>query len=490
VSETARPVDVEESTDAARHAYQDTRRSFWDRIWSQPGKSFASRYYHQRLIRIYRFLVPAGSRVLELGCGQGDLLAELRPRLGVGVDFSSRALETARARHPGLRFIEGDVHEITTDETFDVLIASDLINDVWDVQQVLESAAGVCRPETRLILNFYNRAWHLPIAVARRLGLALPTLKQNWLSVSDVANLLDLAGFEVISTSGEVLWPVRTPVVDVFFNRFLVKLWPFHHLGLTHFVVARPSPAPIPAVDGIEPSVSVVVPARNESGHIREIIERLPKMGSRTELIFVEGNSTDDTFQVIESEVARIGDPDIRYYRQPGVGKGDAVRHGYAHATGDVLMILDADMTVAPEDLPRFYRAITDGTGEFVNGVRLVYPMEEEAMQFLNYLGNTLFGVAFTWLLRQPVKDTLCGTKVLTRQSYEVIAANRSYFGDFDPFGDFDLLFGAAKSNLKIVDLPIRYRQRRYGETNIDRWRHGALLLRMTAFAARKLKFF
>jgi glycosyltransferase involved in cell wall biosynthesis len=211
-------------------------------------------------------------------------------------------------------------------------------------------------------------------------------------------------------------------------------------------------------------------------------------MGERTELIFVEGNSTDDTYQVIERAVTERADPDIRLYRQPGKGKGDAVRFGYQQATGEVLMILDADMTVAPEDLPRFYQAIHERKGEFINGVRLVYPMEDEAMQFLNYLGNKFFGMVFSWLLRQPVKDTLCGTKVLTRSSYDVIAANRSYFGDFDPFGDFDLLFGAAKSNLKILDLPIRYREREYGSTNIDRWRHGMVLLRMAAFAIRRLK--
>lgn len=211
-------------------------------------------------------------------------------------------------------------------------------------------------------------------------------------------------------------------------------------------------------------------------------------MGSRTEIIFVEGNSSDDTYEVIERVVTERDDQDIRFYRQPGTGKGDAVRFGYQQATGEILMILDADMTVAPEDLPRFYRAIAEGKGELINGVRLVYPMEEEAMQFLNYLGNKFFGVVFTWLLRQPVKDTLCGTKVLTRASYDEIAANRSYFGEFDPFGDFDLLFGAAKNNLKILDLPIRYRQREYGTTNIDRWRHGMVLLRMAVFAARRLK--
>jgi hypothetical protein len=152
-------------------------------------------------------------------------------------------------------------------------------------------------------------------------------------------------------------------------------------------------------------------------------------------------------------------------------------------------MILDADLTVAPEDLPKFYNALVENHGEFVNGSRLVYPMEKQAMRFLNLLGNKFFSMMFTYLLDQKFKDTLCGTKVLYRSDYEKLAANRAYFGEFDPFGDFDLIFGAAKQNLKIVEMPIRYAERTYGDTNIHRWRHGLLLLKMVGVAARRLKF-
>jgi glycosyltransferase involved in cell wall biosynthesis len=269
-------------------------------------------------------------------------------------------------------------------------------------------------------------------------------------------------------------------------NRVLVRVWPFRHLGLTNFVVARP----VGCLSGGEarPSVSVVVPARNEAGNIAEIFCRLPRMGAETDLIFVEGHSKDDTLEAIQREIAAQPEQASVLLRQSGTGKGDAVRVGFAHASGDVLMILDADLTVPPETLPRFYEALVSGHGEFINGVRLVYPMERQAMRILNLVGNKLFSWAFSWLLGQPIKDTLCGTKVLWKADYERIAANRGYFGDFDPFGDFDLLFGAAKQNLKIVDLPVRYRERRYGTTNIQRWKHGWLLLKMTLFALWRLK--
>jgi glycosyltransferase involved in cell wall biosynthesis len=207
------------------------------------------------------------------------------------------------------------------------------------------------------------------------------------------------------------------------------------------------------------------------------------------EIIFVEGHSTDNTYEAIEQVIREFPDRAMRLFRQPGNGKGDAVRLGFAEARGEVLMILDADMTVAPEDLPRFYDALVSGEGDFINGVRLVYPMAQHAMRFLNLVGNKFFSLSFSWVLGQNIKDTLCGTKVLRKSGYERIAANRAYFGDFDPFGDFDLIFGAAKLNMKIVDMPVRYYERTYGETNIQRWRHGWMLLRMLAFAARRLKF-
>jgi glycosyltransferase involved in cell wall biosynthesis len=237
------------------------------------------------------------------------------------------------------------------------------------------------------------------------------------------------------------------------------------------------------------PSVSVIVPARNEAGNIEDILTRVPELGSQTELIFVEGQSNDSTYDTIKQLIAKFDDKKCKLFQQTGTGKGDAVRMGFDRAQGDILMILDADMTVPPEDLSRFYDAIVGGRGEFINGVRLVYPLEDQAMRFFNILGNKFFSLAFSWLLGQPIKDSLCGTKVLWKSDYEMIAKNRDYFDNFDPFGDFDLLFGAAKLNHKIVEMPIRYRSRTYGDTNIDRWRHGWLLLKMVVFAARRIKF-
>jgi ubiquinone/menaquinone biosynthesis C-methylase UbiE len=470
--------------DPAEEEHREARRSHWDAIARKRDSSRGmGLWYHRRIQEIYRFLISPGQRVLEIGSCTGDLLAAVQPGMGVGIDFSMEQIRRARERYPQINFIHADAHDLSPVKSkFDVIILSDLINELWDVQQVLEQLRALCNPHTRIIINFYSRLWEIPLHFTQLLNLATPTLAQNWLTRQDVTNMLNLAGFETVRSWQEMLWPLP---LGRFFNNFLVRFWPFHEFALVNFLIARPQPV----LAKTKPTVSVIVPARNEAGNIKAIFERVPKMGRATELVFVEGHSRDDTYAVIEKEIAAHPSTPSLLLHQSGTGKADAVRLGFEHASGEILMILDADLTVPPEDLPRFYEALVSGKGEFINGVRLVYPMEDQAMRSLNLLGNKFFSVAFSWLLGQPIKDTLCGTKVLWKKDYEVIVANRSYFGDFDPFGDFDLIFGAAKQNLKIVDLPIRYRERTYGSTNISRWKHGLLLMRMVAFAARRIKF-
>ena len=468
--------------------YQKTRIAHWDKVAKKADKwEGCGGYYHKRLQDILQFIIPPGQRVIEIGCGQGDLLASLKPSYGVGVDFSSEMIHRATNRYPDLHFIVTDAHELDLETKFDFVILSDLVNDLWDVQSVFQNIMSLTTQRSRIIITSYSRLWELPFRIIRKLGLAKPALSQNWLTVEDISGLLSLADFEVIRNWEEIVWPLRTPFIDSFLNRFCAKIWPFRWFDLTHVIIAKPCSnlSALPA----KPKVSVIVPARNEAGNIAQIFSRVPEMGGSTELIFVEGDSTDNTYQMIEKAIADNPQRKSMLLSQSGKGKGDAVRLGFEHAHGDILMILDADLTVPPEDLPRFYDVLSSGKAEFVNGVRLVYPMEKEAMRFFNLLGNKFFSLAFSWLLGQPIKDTLCGTKVLWKKDYERIASNRSYFGDFDPFGDFDLLFGAAKLNLKIKEVPIRYRERTYGTTNISRWKHGWLLLKMVCFAALKIKF-
>ncbi len=445
-------------------------------------------YYWRELNKFVGFYMSPDSSVLEVGCATGEALAMLPGRRKVGIDFCESLVEQGRKIYGDqIEFHVMDAQSISLDEKFDVIFLSNLVTYLPDVETVLNQLRPLCHPQTRLIVTNFNKLWEPAITLAELVGIKRRCPQQNWLSVEDMKGLLYLAGFETYRINSSMLMPLNIPIFSYLLNRFVAHMPLMGSLSLNHFLFARPRPSD---EDGWQRrySVTVVVPARNESGNIHDAIERIPDMGSHTEIIFVEGNSTDDTWDVIQRE-AKASSRDIKYMQQDGRGKGDAVRKGYAAASGDILMILDADLTVPPEDLPKFYKAIATGKGEFINGVRLVYPMEKGSMRFLNTIGNHFFSRLFSWILETPVKDTLCGTKVMFREDYLRLAAGRAFFGEFDPFGDFDLLFGAHKLNLKITDLPIRYRERTYGDTNISRFRHGFLLLQMSAFAALKIRF-
>ncbi|MFM7347152.1 MAG: glycosyltransferase [Tagaea sp.] len=445
-------------------------------------------FYHAEDARALKFVIPPGASVLAVGCGDGVTLASLAPARGLGLDPSAPAIEAARAAHPNLEFrvadFERDDALAGIGETFDFILLPDTIGWIDDIEIVLGRLHALCHPDTRIVISYHSPLWEPILRLAQKSGLKAPMPPTNWLGMRDLAALLDLAGFEVIRREWRTLLPFRLLGLGALVNRVLAPFPGIRGLCLRHYLVARSRQVARPAPR----SASVVIPARNEKGNIEDAVRRLPQFCERVEIVFVEGHSKDGTLEEIRRVQAAYPDKDIKVLVQDGKGKGDAVRKGFAAATGDVLMILDADLTVPPEQMPKFFRQIADGRGEFVNGTRLVYPMEDQAMRALNWIANHGFSIVFSWLLNQRFTDTLCGTKVLRKTHYDKLAANRLYFGDFDPFGDYDLIFGAVKMNLKVVEIPVRYAARRYGTTNISRFRHGWLLLRMVVFAWRKLK--
>jgi SAM-dependent methyltransferase len=465
------------------------RRHLASTAWRSRPTRALHRFYYEDLYGFIRDQIPAGSRVLDLGCGDGSLLASLRPSSGVGIDVSMQALQKAKQQYPHLHFIRADVEELPLDGPFDYIVVSNVVGYLFDVWAFFRSLSRVADPRTRVIMAYYNFLWEPLLKVAERLSLKSREPMQNWLSRQDLVNLLELSDFEPIATGYRTPLPLGPPSVVRPLNRILAIVPLLRRLGITSYVNARRRRRnSTPRID--DPSCSVVIPTRNEEGNVRAAVDRLPQLGSHTEIIFVDGNSTDGTVAAIEKVMADRPELDIKLiHQQGGTGKGDAVRKGFDAAIGDVLMILDADLTVPPEDLPKFWAAIVEEKGEFINGSRLVYPMERDAMRVANIAGNKVFSMIFSWILDQRITDTLCGTKVLWAEDYRRIAANRHLFGKLDPFGDFDLLFGAANLGLKIREIPVRYRERVFGSTNIQRWRHGLLLLRMSVVGARRLRF-
>ena len=449
--------------------------------WREKGA-----YYHKQLEKYLRYLIPSNSSVIEIGCGTGDLLAALNPKRGLGIDISPKMIEVARKKFPHLEFETGDFEDLQIEEKFDYVVSVETIGHVDDIQLAFKELHKVCKPETRVIIIYYNYLWEPVLKFAEAVGLRMKQPLQHWLPLEDISSLLFLNDFEVIKKGYRFLLPVYIPFVSTFLNRFLSNMPFFWKLSLNEILIARPMNVRKTPKDV---TCSVIIPCRNEKGNIEQAVLRTPDMGKSTEIIFVEGHSQDRTLEECERIKDKYSQKDITVLVQDGKGKYNAVRKGFSHAKNDVWMILDADLTVPPEDLPKFFDAIASGKGEFINGTRLVYQMEGQAMRFLNLLGNKFFSRAFTYILEQRIRDTLCGTKVLWAEDYSKIAAGREYFGDFDPFGDFDLLFGASKLNLKIVEIPIKYRERTYGSTQISRFRHGLLLFKMTFFALGKIKF-
>jgi SAM-dependent methyltransferase len=442
-------------------------------------------FLHRDITEAVSQSIHRDATVLEAGVGSGKLLASLPNAVRWGIDILPEAVEQAAGLDPSMHLATADASSCRLGRQFDAIICDRLCHSVSDVQRLLQNLAAHLTPNGRLFLTAFNFLWSLPIRAGEMLGFKEPTPPQNWLSASDLENLFALTGLEAIHFDDRLLLPARVPLASRLLNRYAARLPPTRYFSLYRLYTLRRREAQRPAS-----KVSVVVPARNEAGNIQAAIQRTPVMGKGTELIFVEGGSSDGTRERILDLLSSYDGPlELKFFPQTGKGKGDAVRTGFAHATGELLMILDADLTVVPEDLPKFYEAMVSGLTDYVHGTRLVYPMEDDAMRFLNKLGNTFFARAFTFLLDQPIRDTLCGTKVLWAKDYLRIVKNRAYFGDFDPFGDFDLIFGARKLSLKIMEIPVRYRSRAYGETNISRFRHGILLFQMCAFASRKIKF-
>ena len=462
-------------------------KSYFDGIaHERDAWKLKNEYYHDDVKSFMRYHVRPGTSVLDIGCGPGDLLDSLHPSEGVGIDISPKMVEIALKKYPKNLYLVGNAEDLPVRRTFDYVLISDSIGFFPDVQQAFEQLKRVTTEDSRVLITYSNDLLEPVLKFAEKVGLKMPVPEQNWLPLEHIQNLLFLAGFEVIKKGYRFLFPWRIPFLSEFLNRFVAKLPLIRNLCYYEWIIAKPIAK---LKDPQTVTCSVIVPCRNEKGNIENAIKNIPAMGKETEIIFVDGHSTDGTIEAIQGVQKEYSDRKILLAHQKGKGKYDAVKQGFEQAKGDILMILDADLTVPPEDLSKFFNAMVEGKGEFINGTRLVYPMEKQAMRLLNLFANKAFGRAFSYLLEQSFSDTLCGTKVINRANYEKLKAGRVYFGDFDPFGDFDLIFGASKLNLKIIELPIRYRDRVYGTTKIRRFYHGLILLKMCFVAMRKLKF-
>jgi SAM-dependent methyltransferase len=425
----------------------------------------SNRYFYDRLKRLLRFIVEPGKRVLDVRCETGHLLAAVMPSYGVGVEISEAMVSCARQQHPHLNFVQADAEDFELSEKFDYVLFNHIF-DTIDILRAFERIRQHCTAETRLVVINYNQLWQPILEVGSKIGLRSVFVEPNWVTEHDVDGFLKLAGFRPVRMHRLMLFPKWIPLLSSLLNDLFARLPGLRRLCLMQIIVARPLPLPVSERDV---SISVVVPCRNEVGNIQIAAERIPCMGKNTEILFCDDKSTDGTADEIRRMQELYPDKSIRLIEGPGICKAENVWTGFRAAAGDVLMILDADMSVMPEELPMFLRALVSGEGEFINGSRLVYPPQRYAMKFTNMIGNKLFGLAFSFLLDQRIKDTLCGTKVLWRQGWVRIEQNLGDWGMKDLWGDYELLFGATKQHLEIVELPVHYQERIYGVTKMSK---------------------
>lgn len=471
-----------------RQAETQSQRDIIERGASARERSLARHdFYYENLRERLRAIVEPGKRVLCLRSDTGQYLEWVEASHGVGIEIAPKLTEIARERHPQYEFhTVSSMEELAVEGPFDYILILDSINEFFDVQTALEMLAPLCTEKTRLVIMFYNFMWQPLARLAQAAGMKREQPMQSWLSLPNLSHLLNLGGFEVVRRYRSLLWPFRVPLLSSLLNNHLAKLPWIEKLCLVHTVIARPQREnPTPR----EATVSVIIPCRNEAGNIEPAVLRTPEMGAGTELIFCDDHSTDGTADEVRRMQAAFPERNIRLVEGPGINKAENVWCGFDAAENDILMILDGDLAVPPEELPKFYRALVRGRGEFINGTRMVYPKRDQAMRLGNIFGNKLFSLLFSHILSQDISDTLCGTKVFWRSDYQRIKQLRGSWGVEDRWGDYELIFGAAKLNLAHVDLPVHYMERTYGETKMTgRLRNARVMLRMCFAAFTRLR--
>ncbi len=444
-----------------------------------------NKYYYDLLLNFLKFNIQENSKVLQIKIDTGFFLNKINSIYSLGIEEDQEFIRHLKRAYPHNNFEYGIPEDIKIDKKFDYVLSINSIGLIVDVKKFFDQLHKVIDDNSRIIIVYYSKLWEYILKFAEHIGFKIKTPEQNWLSNDDIENLLNLSGFEIVKKHSLILMPIPIPIISGLLNS-LSKLPFINKLCFIQSVIARRIPENKPRAF----SCSVVVPCRNEEGNIVEIVKRIPQLGSHTELIFVDDKSTDNTRRCIEQVIADYPQMDIKLIDGPGIGKAQAVWRGFKAAGGEILFILDADLAVPPEELIHFYSIMVSGKAEFVNGSRLIYPMQGRAMHIFNLIGNKFFSFLFSYILGQKIKDTLCGTKVLFRNDFKKMQKFIGTWGIKDRWGDYELLFGASRINLKIVDFPVHYCQRHSGFSKMTgRLKNGIIMLSMCLAAYKKIKF-
>lgn len=437
-------------------------------------------YYYSTIKTFISRIIPEGSSVLEVGCGTGEILATTKPQRGVGIDISKKMVELASQKFPQYTFIHSPIEDLQLGEKFDYIVMIDVVDHVHDVMDVFHSLYRFCHSETQVILTTINPWWDPILSVMEKFGAKMPEGPHNFIEKRNLTKMLELMDFSISYSGYMLLFPKKIPVLSFLANSIGTRMWGIQKMSAVQYMLIHPM---VKNDIDLRLGCSVIIPCYNEQDNIEEAIRRTPQMGRETEIIVVNDCSTDNTAQKVRDLQSRYPNLKLVDY-SPNRGKGYAVRKGFEAATQEVLMILDADISTPPEELPRFFDPLNKGICQFVNGTRMVYPMENQAMRTLNLFGNKIFGFIMSFVTQQNLTDTLCGTKAFYKKDLKMIKWG------LDKWGDFDLLFGAARTGKKIMEVPVHYMTRKSGESKMRSFRHGVHLLRACYLGFKELVFF
>ncbi len=424
-------------------------------------------YYYSTIQSFIQRNVRPNSKILEIGCGTGEILASTRPKAGMGIDISPRMVEIAKKKFPQYQFKSTPIEDFHTDEKFDYIIMVDVVDHVYDIMDVFKSVYRLSHPTTKIILTTINPWWDPILMLMEKWGQKMPEGPHNFIEKRNISKILEMMSFSVSYSGYLLLFPKFIPILSYLANTLGVRIWGLNKFSSVQYMVVQPMPE---NKTDLGLGCSVIIPCHNEEGNIEDAIKRVPKMGKETEIIVINDGSTDKTADKVRAIQKQYSYLKLIDY-SPNKGKGFAVKSGFDAATQEVLMILDADMAVPPEELPRFFEPLNKGICQFVNGSRMVYPMEGQAMRTLNLFGNKLFALLMTFITGQNLTDTLCGTKAFYKKDYAFMEMG------IDKWGDFDLLFGGAKLGCKMVEVPVHYQERKAGKSKMKTFQHGCHLL-------------
>ena len=425
-------------------------------------------YYYDAIKAFAKKVVCPGSKVLEVGCATGEILASAKPSIGVGIDISSKMIELARKKFPQYTFIHSAIENFQYPETFDYIIMVDLLDHVYDISDIFESLYKFCHPTTKIIITTINPWWGSLLSFMEKIKAKMPEGEHNFIDRRNLTKIIEFLDFSIFYSGYLLLVPKHIPLISFLANTIGVRTWGINKLSFVQYMLLRPA---LRNENDLGFGCSVIIPCYNEAENITEAIKRIPKMGRETEIIVVDDGSKDETANTVRK--LKNDYPNLKLIEySPNKGKGFAVKQGFDLATQEILIILDADMSVAPEELPRFFNLLNQARCNFVNGTRMIYPLQKQAMRFLHLFGNKVFSLIMSFFIEQSLTDTLCGTKALYKKDYQ-----RMRMG-LDRWGDFDLLFGAAKLGNKITEMPVHYRERKAGESKMKTIRHGFQLFR------------